>query len=112
MKLPNAERAVVPSRKITRYLLCTGHRDGRHKAVFFRSFGFSLEAWETLASALISHACVHNVTGIIPTPFGQNYLVEGPLPTPDGRAPVLRVVWFIAIGAETATLATAYPMDA
>jgi hypothetical protein len=52
------------------------------------------------------------VTEITPTPFGQNYVVEGPLPAPDGRAPNVRVVWFIANGAETAILATAYPLDA
>ena len=34
------------SRKITHYLLSTAHRDGQHKAAFFRSFGFKLEAWE------------------------------------------------------------------
>jgi hypothetical protein len=56
MNLPNAERAAVPSRKITHYLLSTAHRDGQHKAEFFRSFGFKLEAWEELASALLSHA--------------------------------------------------------
>jgi hypothetical protein len=46
MKLPNINRAVVPEGKITRYLLSLGHRDGQHKAAFFRSFGFRLEAWE------------------------------------------------------------------
>lgn len=112
MKLPNAERAVVPSRKITHYLLSTGHRDGQHKAAFFRGFGFKLEPWETLASALLNHARTHEVKEIVPTPFGQNYVVEGPLPAPDGRAPTVRAVWFIANNAEIATLATAYPLEA
>jgi hypothetical protein len=43
MKLPNVERAVEPGRKITHYLLSATPRDGRHKAEFFRSFGFKLE---------------------------------------------------------------------
>lgn len=111
MKLPNAERAVVPSRKITHYLLSTTHRDGQHKALFFRSFGFKPEAWEALASALLNHARTHEVTEVMPTPFGQNYVVEGALPSPDGRAPRVRAVWFIANGEEIATLATAYPLD-
>jgi hypothetical protein len=38
-------------------------------------------------------------------------VIEGMLPAPDGRAPNVRVVWFIAKNAETATLATAYPLD-
>jgi hypothetical protein len=112
MKLPNAERAVVPDRKITHYLLSAAHRDGRHKAEFFHGFGFKLEAWEQLAAALLNHARHHEVIEIVPTPFGRNYVVEGPLPAPDGRTPKVRVVWFVANREETATLATAYPLDA
>jgi len=111
MKLPHPDRAVVPGRKITHYLLSPAHCDGRHKAAFFRRFGFTLEAWEQLAAALLNHARTQDVTDVAPTPFGHNYVVEGPLPSPDGRAPRVRVVWYIAKGQETATLATAYPMD-
>ena len=111
MKLPNAERAVVPSRKITHYLLSTAHRDGQHKAAFFRSFGFKPDAWAMLAAALLNHARANEVNEIVPTPFGKNYVVEGLLPAPDGRTPKVRVVWFIANDEEIATLATAYPLD-
>ena len=110
MKLPNAERASVPAKKITHYLLSASHRDGQHKAAFFRSFGFKLESWEVLASALLHQARTHEVTEIVSTPFGQNYIVEGPLSVPDGRQPRVRAVWFIANHEETATLATAYPL--
>jgi hypothetical protein len=112
MKLPNADQAVVPSRKITHYLLSTAHRDGQHKAEFFRGFGFKLEAWEELASALLNHARNYEIVEIVPTPFGRNFVVEGVLHAPDGRAPKVRAVWFIANREETATLATAYPLDA
>ncbi len=111
MKLPNAERAIVPGRKITHYLLSTSHRDGQHKAEFFRSFGFKLEAWEELASALLDHARNQGVVAVVPTPFGRNYVVEGAMNAPDGRSPKVRVVWYIAKNAETAILATAYPLD-
>src|SRR5208283_3860900 len=96
MILPNAARASVPARKITHYLLSTGHRDGQHKAAFFQSFGFKLESWEVLASALLHHVRTHEVVAIVSTPFGQNYVVEGTLSAPDGRQPRVRVVWFIA----------------
>lgn len=111
MKLPNAKLAVVPNRKITHYLLSPAHRDGQHKAEFFRSFGFKLEAWEELASALLNHARHHEVAETVPTPFGRNFVIEGALPAPDGRSPKVRGVWFIASGEEIATLATAYPLD-
>ena len=67
---------------------------------------------EVLASALLNHARNREVTAIVPTPFGQNYVVEGSLPTPDGRSPNVRAVWFVANREEIATLATAYPLDA
>jgi hypothetical protein len=38
-------------------------------------------------------------------------VVEGALAAPDGRSPQVRAIWFIAKNAETATLATAYPLD-
>jgi Domain of unknown function (DUF6883) len=112
MKLPNFERAVVPGRKITHYLLSTTHRDGQHKAAFFRSFGFKPEAWEELAAALLEHARNYEIAETVSTPFGRNFVIEGALPAPDGRAPKVRAVWFIANGQETATLATAYPLEA
>jgi hypothetical protein len=111
MKLPNAEHAIVPASKITLYLLSTSHKDGRHKAVFFQRFGFRLEAPDVLTSALLRHACDYEVAEAVATPFGQNYVVEGPLSAPDGRTPHVRVGWFIAKGEEIATLATAYPLD-
>jgi hypothetical protein len=111
MKLPNAESAAVPSRKVTHYLLSATHRDGRHKAEFFRSFGFKPEAWQELATALLRHGRRYEVVETVPTPFGRNLVVEGPLPAPDGRAPKVRTVWFIAKGREIATLATAYPLE-
>ncbi len=112
MKLPNVERAIVPGRKITHYLLSTTHRDGQHKAAFFRAFGFKLETWEELAAALLEHARKYEIVETVPTPFGRNFVIEGALPAPDGRTPQVRAVWFIANGQETATLATAYPLDA
>ena len=87
MKLPHADQAIVPPRKVTHYLLSTKHRDGQHKAAFFLNFGFTSETWPLLAAALLQHARVREVTSIALTPFGRNYVVEGPLPAPDGRAP-------------------------
>ena len=110
MKLPGYEQAVVPERKITAYLLSLTHRDGRSKAIFFMRFGFTINEWQTLANALLLHAATHEIVSLEQTPFGVNYVIEGPLATPDGRAPHVRVVWFIATGEQTPYLATAYPL--
>lgn len=92
--LPEAQRAVVDERKITRYLLSPEHPTGRFKAQFFVAFGFRLDAWE----ALRQHAQENDVAQTIATDFGTKYIVDGPPETPDGRRPRLRTVWFVGGG--------------
>lgn len=110
MKLPEYKSAIVPDRKITAYLLSLTHRDGRNKAAFFMRYGFTADDWQTLSAALKRHAADHEVVATETTVFGTNYVVEGPLLTPDGRSPRVRVVWFIATGERIPTLVTAYPL--
>jgi hypothetical protein len=110
VKLPNYDNAIVPREKIVDYLLSLAHRDGRSKAIFFFSFGFSIETWQTLADALRHHAAAHEVAKIESTPFGARYVVEGELAAPDGRTPLVRVVWFVDTGEDVPRLATAYPL--
>jgi hypothetical protein len=109
MKLPNFEKAIIPREKITDYLLSPSHRDGRGKAAFFARFGFTAHLWQILAVALLQHAATHEVTKMEASSFGTRYVIEGNLETPDGRAPSVRVVWFIDIGEEIPRLVTAYP---
>jgi hypothetical protein len=110
MKLPNLAQATVPEEKITGYLLSSTHRDGKHKAAFFMLFGFRLEAWQELATALLNHARQHDVVREEPSPFGMRYVVEGPLLAPDGRSPNVRAVWFIETGHGQPRFVTAYPL--
>jgi hypothetical protein len=110
MRLPNAGQATVPERKITAYLLSFSHRDGRAKAAFFVRFGFTADAWDTLAGALRRHAEDNDVAEIEQTLFGVSYTVEGPLTTPDERTPWVRVVWFVPTGEVVPRLVTAYPV--
>lgn len=91
-------------------MLSLTHRDGRSKAVFFIRFGFTANDWQALSAALLRHAADYNVAEIEETPFGMNYVIEGPLQTPDGRAPEVRVIWFIATGGHIPHLVTAYPL--
>jgi len=42
MKLPNAQSATVPERKVTQYLLNPAHPAGGSKAWFFLRFGFTV----------------------------------------------------------------------
>jgi hypothetical protein len=71
MKLPNPEVAVVSEEKIKGYLLSTNHRDGRHKAAFFVSYGYSVDNWQELALALRKHAEENEVAKVEDSPFGK-----------------------------------------
>ena len=110
MKLPKTEQAAMRREKIVDYLLSPTHRSGRGKAEFFTLFGFSREDWETLASALRNHAATHEVAKIESSPFGTRYIVEGEIVSPDGRNPLVRVIWFVETGEEVPRLVTAYPL--
>lgn len=111
MKLPNYEQAIVPQKKITQYLLSLTHPDGKSKAKFFLRFGFTKDAWETMAIAFINHASNHELAKIEESPFGIRYVVEGELITPDGRNPEVRSIWFIATGDDIPKLISAYPLE-
>ncbi|GIL13272.1 MAG: hypothetical protein BroJett038_19920 [Chloroflexota bacterium] len=111
MKLPNREKAVVPRPKIVHYLLDLSSENGRAKARFFLTFGFTIETWEVMAQALRQHAHDHEVTRIEKRPpFGIHYVIEGTLNTPDGRNPAVRVIWIIDEDDDIPRLVSAYPM--
>ena len=101
---------MVPRRKITDYLLSPTHRVGRHKAVFFRQFGFAAANWELLAAALRKHAAIHQVAKTEESPFGTRYVIDGIMATPDGRTANVRSVWFIETGEDTPRFVTAHPL--
>jgi hypothetical protein len=50
------------------------------------------------------------VTRTRETGFGTRYLVEGDLPAPDGRSPLVRSVWQFDYGTVAPRLITAYPL--
>ena len=110
MKLPNNDKVQIPAAKVRDYLLSLNHPDGCTKAWFFLSFGFTPGRWQQLADALREHALANRVAQQKQTPFGIKWVVEGPLLTPDGRNPMIRVVWFACAGTTLPRLATAYPL--
>jgi len=109
MKLPRFADAIVPPGKIVDYLLSDTHRDGRHKAEFFRRFGFAVDHSDVLDEALRGIASNNEVICEEISSFGSRYVVDGIMKTPDGRSAFVRTVWFIEHGQSAPRLVTAYP---
>ena len=110
MRLPDGQNAQVDREKITDYLLSTTNARGRNKAVFFLSFGFTIEHWQGFAEALRLQGTTHEVVKVAETAFGQRYHVDGALETPAGRSPRVRTVWQVDVGSDSPRLITAYPV--
>jgi len=110
MKLPNAELAAVPERKVTHYLLNPAHPAGGSKAWFFLRFGFSAAKWQQLAEALLRHARENEVAETEQTRHGPRYVVDGPLVAPDGSELNIRSAWFIDAVGGAPRFVTAHPL--
>ena len=110
MKLPNAEHAIIPSDKLTDYLLSKSHLIGRWKARFFLSIGFSEAKADELRDALMYVTKTGEVKSAITTDLGVKYVVEGVVSGPSGRRAVIRTVWVVETGQDRPRLITAYPL--
>lgn len=108
--LPNIDRAVVETAKVTDYLLSDTHPQGSAKAQFFVRFGFDANRPEEFKSAILMHARQHEVAVCERSRFGVKYVIDGPLEAPDGRSPPVRAVWFIEEVAPAPRLVTVVPM--
>lgn len=109
MGLPERLRTTIPGHKLRDYLLSTDHPVGRSKAAFFHSLGFRVDRPEALEAALHEHARDGMLVSVEGTPFGERFVVEGPMRATDARQTLIRSVWFRAEGDEV-LLVTAYPL--
>jgi hypothetical protein len=110
MKLPNAQLATVPERKVTHYLLNPAHPAGGSKASFFLRFGFTVADWQRLAEALIRHASENEVVEMKESSHGQRYVVDGPLTAPDRTSLNVRTAGFINPSSAAPRFVTAHPL--
>ena len=92
MKLHNYEQVVMIREKIVDYGLSETHRDGCHKAAFFKRFGLTVTEWEKAACALREHAAEHDVTRVETSLYGQRYVFEEILRSLDARDPFIRSI--------------------
>lgn len=110
MRLPNADRAVVPPAKVRDYLLSHSHPVGRFKARFFRALGFSIENWELLSDALHQSAATSDFEEL-ESPFGRKFKGTTTIIGPEGERAVIATVWILRERESEPTLVTAYPSE-
>jgi hypothetical protein len=111
MALPFLDRARIAPAKFRDYLLTPEHPVGRAKARFFNGLGFTREGWAELHAALLGHAALGETPALIPMPFGQKYLIRGPIEGPNGTKASVVAVWILAEPADGPRFITAYPED-
>lgn len=95
MNLPNAEKALLDTRKISGYCLNPEHPRGKHKArVFASALGLSQDDTEILGKALLDAAQTVDATQGETDEFGVRYVLDFTMTTEVGSA-VIRSAWII-----------------
>jgi hypothetical protein len=108
MKLPNAERAYVDTRKLLDYCLSPEHPRGRHKARVFRSvLGLSIANAEDLRDALLAATRTAEAESGEADDYGQRYTLDFVMRGPAGEA-TIRSTWIIRTGEDFPRLTSCY----
>jgi hypothetical protein len=111
VRLPNADRAVIPHQKLYGYLLSRAHPVGRFKAAFFAKLGYMSDTWQRFSDDLRTQHLTQQVSRSTVTPFGTNYEIRAILKGPQGPPTVVISVWFVPKDGDVPTFVTAYPGD-
>jgi hypothetical protein len=109
MRIPNADQAVVATRKLTAYLLNVSHKRGAAKARLLLSLGYRSDDPGRLESDLRTQHLSLDVTRTSQNAYGVVYEVEGPIATPTGRTVQFCSIWQVDTGTDVPRLITMFP---
>jgi hypothetical protein len=109
MRIPNSDRAIIESSKLTEYLLNIDHKRGGAKAKLLIQFGYSIDNWQQLELDIRQFHLAQDVTVIKETDYGTRYEISSSLMTPIDRPLVVKTVWQIDIGTDVPRLITLVP---
>jgi hypothetical protein len=109
MRVPHAEKAVVPLRKVTGYMLSERHPVGRSKAAFFGGLGFHPSNASLLEKCLLTIVKEGEAVEIVESPHGTKYVVDGEIDVPLGGRVAVRTVWIVEPNQPRPRFVTAYP---
>jgi len=109
VKLPGAERAVIPEAKLRDYILNPDNPDGRAKAAFLTRLGYSREEWVRLELDLRQQHLLEDAAPGQASPYGVKYEILGRLKGPSGREAWVRTIWIVLSGQTQPRLVTLVP---
>ena len=109
MKIPNSDRAIIKTSKLTEYLLNIEHKRGGTKAKLLIQCGYSQENWQQLETDIRDAHLSADVDVVKDTGYGTRYEISAYLSTPVGRQLLVRTVWQIDRGTDVPRLITLIP---
>lgn len=109
MLIPNAERAVVDTRKLRDYCLNPLHDEGKHKARLFAAVGMTANDAEDLRDILLQAVKTHDAQLGRRDAYGQRYIIDFLLEW-RGKRVIIRSGWIIEHHSDTPRLTTCYPL--
>jgi hypothetical protein len=109
VRVPNADRAIIASEKLTGYLLNLSHRRGAAKARLLLNFGYQSDDPQALEADLRTQHLSLDVTGTSTNAYGVVFEIDSPVITPSGRTVRFCSVWQIDTGTDVPRFITMYP---
>ena len=108
MKLPNSNRAIIDSRKLTGYCLNFSHSDGKHKAHVFKSvLDLDVSNVDELIVALLKAVAKFDAFPGKRNRYGQKYIIDFPM-TRNEKTATIRSVWIVKNQEDFPRLVTCY----
>ncbi|OUJ14290.1 DUF6883 domain-containing protein [Acetobacter sp. DsW_063] len=107
--VPGRAVASIDIKKVTHYLLNTGHPDGAGKAKFFIDRGFSPTLPQEMVESLLGHVRQRTILSQRESAHGTQYVVSCNIETPDGSNPCVRSVWIVRNNETIPRLVSAIP---
>lgn len=111
MKLPNADKAIIPAEKLRDYILSPSHPVGKFKAVFFESLGYTQENWQNFEEEIRNLIANNEASAVEQNEYGQKFEVKGIINGYRNNSSLIKTVWIILNDEENPRFITAYPED-
>lgn len=111
MRLPNANKAIIPPEKLRDYILSFTHPVGKFKAAFFQNLGYNSDNWQQLEADIRSIIKGNDATAGEKTEYGLKYEVRGIITGKNLQAAEIVTAWILLNGEYNPRFITAYPGD-